>query len=621
MIGPLFPASANGVAPKSARTPWTVWALMAIHCLGAANASFNIDTVRDVAYALDIADGSKWHLSGPEIGFSFRLGPLWFYWLALPLSLGLPIGFLSWFTAATSSLQYWFAWRLGAAILDRRLGLCFALALALPAWKQMYWLAGTHTILTIPAALAAMLSWTGYWKTPSRALAFVAGLAIGVALHGHPSVLPLGLLVFLPLLRRRDASAWVDASLAIVGCGLLFVPPLIEQAASGWPDVERTARFVSGQHWLANVAHVPYVLWGIAASGAPAGAEIALSRHPVLEASVTAITRLALILGAAGLFRAARSRRLRVFISIAAVLAALNVLIVTASRDYVTYYSVDLAATLLSLIVGAGWHAIGDGFGHGHARGLPVAGTALVVLGSLSMAAASTERARAGTVVAPIVAGLNLQRGGALDATRVQPALFSRDLAPLEQHACAVPQPVVHGDGAIFEDLVSDVLGRAACNRPKLMQLGGRARPGTPDIAGVPCAIVEGGSEQRQAENRLCWIPVSRNLNRGAGLTAADSRMYLPHRYQSGVKTLTYTDAIAPEEIVVLTITQPDWVEYGMPKMTIGGVNATPFYSNGRTFAWKANPSASGAEPFTVTLAAAQPEAVDIFAIDRPGDL
>jgi hypothetical protein len=261
-----------------------VWVLILLNWVAAAHTSFHIDTARDLAYALDIVDGSHFHLSGPEIGYAFRLGPLWFYLLALPLALGVPIAFIPWFTAAISSAQYWLAWRLGASILNRSLGLCFALALSLPSWKQMYWLASTQTILTVPAVLATMVAWAAYWNRPSTGLAFLGGLAAGVAMHGHPSTLPLLSLLLVPIIcpsvlgRRVAAVLWG-------GCGfvLLFVPALVDQAMAGWPDWHQTGAYVASQNWIANLHALPQVITSDIVGAAPAAAELTLRQRPALE--------------------------------------------------------------------------------------------------------------------------------------------------------------------------------------------------------------------------------------------------------------------------------------------------------------------------------------------------
>ena len=261
-----------------------MWVLILLNWVAAAHTSFHIDTARDLAYALDIVDGSHFHLSGPEIGYAFRLGPLWFYLLALPLALGVPIAFIPWFTAAISSAQYWLAWRLGASILNRSLGLCFALALSLPSWKQMYWLASTQTILTVPAVLATMVAWAAYWNRPSTGLAFLGGLAAGVAMHGHPSTLPLLSLLLVPIIcpsvlgRRVAAVLWG-------GCGfvLLFVPALVDQAMAGWPDWHQTGAYVASQNWIANLHALPQVITSDIVGAAPAAAELTLRQRPALE--------------------------------------------------------------------------------------------------------------------------------------------------------------------------------------------------------------------------------------------------------------------------------------------------------------------------------------------------
>ena len=609
---------AVAVPGASNRAPWIVWLLMLIQCIGAAHASFNIDTARDLAFALDIADGSRLHLSGPEIGSSFRLGPLWYYLLAVPFALGLPVGAIAWITAATSSLQYWLAWRLGLAVRDRRLGLCLALALALPAWTRMYWLASAHTILTVPAVLAALLAWTTYWTRPSAPMAFLGGLGIGVALHGHPSALPLVALLSVPLFRRDHGRRALALLAGVLGCAVLFIPAAIEQAMSGWSDLTRTTQYLSAQDWMANLRHLPRVLWGIVVLGAPAAAEISLSPYPALKAIATAIAWTGLLTGAIGVAWSWRVPRLRACIAVAMTLAVLNLAIVASARDYVTYYSVDLATTLIALMAGAGWYGLAalrprTPFAE---RWLATAAVAAMLLLNAGLLAGWMAQVRAGRVTAPIDAGLNLQKRTPQAPSVIAPAVFFKDLAYFERQVCAEPQPVVHGDGALFLDLMGEVLRRSGCARATSVQLGGRSRPGAPDLAAIPCEILHDTSAHPlKVQGDLCWLPVSRNLNTNSGAAAANSRIYLPHVREAGGGSLVFEDVVAGGDIVVLAVTRPDWVEFTAPAMTVGGMAIAPFYANGHTFAWSISGPPAVQAPFVITMTAANPDAVDVFAL------
>jgi hypothetical protein len=175
---------------------------------------------------------------------------------------------------------------------------------------------------------------------------------------------------------------------------------------------------------------------------------------------------------------------------------------------------------------------------------------------------------------------------------------------------------VIHGDAALVHDLMGDVLGRSGCKRPPLMQLGGAAHAGAPDMAGVACAIIEHAAVRPMArQGRLCWLPVSRNLDFGRGVLAADTQIYLPHRRVGGKAPTVYTGTIAANEIIVLTFLQPDWVDSSQPTMVIDGRQVAPFYRNRQTFAWKHASSSPAPQEFVVTVDTALPDAVDLFAL------
>jgi hypothetical protein len=149
------------------------------------------DTVRDIVAALDIADGSRWPLTGPGLAFSAHLGPAWFYLLAPVAALSSSWLGIAVFVAALSGLKFPLAFRFGNAIAGRRFGALFALALLLPGWQHLQAMLPTHTSLVETTILACLLSLRAYVLVPTVFRASLVGLTFALALHAHPTALAL----------------------------------------------------------------------------------------------------------------------------------------------------------------------------------------------------------------------------------------------------------------------------------------------------------------------------------------------------------------------------------------------------------------------------------------------
>jgi len=96
---------ATSAVPENAGrwVPWLLW----LYGLGLAFMACPYeDSVRDIAAALGIADGSQWPTTGPGLAFSAHLGPGWFYLLAPVAALSSSWLGVALFVAALASLKF-----------------------------------------------------------------------------------------------------------------------------------------------------------------------------------------------------------------------------------------------------------------------------------------------------------------------------------------------------------------------------------------------------------------------------------------------------------------------------------------------------------------------------------
>jgi len=70
-----FRAMSTGPANAARWVPWLLWLYGVTLAFMACPYE---DSVRDIAAALSIADGSQWPTTGPGLAFSAHLGPAWF---------------------------------------------------------------------------------------------------------------------------------------------------------------------------------------------------------------------------------------------------------------------------------------------------------------------------------------------------------------------------------------------------------------------------------------------------------------------------------------------------------------------------------------------------------------
>ena len=126
----------------AAALPWEVIILMLIWVAAGQFTPATVDSVRDIYQANAIAAGGAFPLTGPQLAHTIHLGPLWFYILAVPAAVFNTWGSIVLLVFIMSALKFWLAFVLGRELHSARLGLLFALFLALPSWSSTQLISG-----------------------------------------------------------------------------------------------------------------------------------------------------------------------------------------------------------------------------------------------------------------------------------------------------------------------------------------------------------------------------------------------------------------------------------------------------------------------------------------------
>lgn len=178
----------------SAAGAWAVVLLLVVLDVAPCFVTFiEGDFARDLHAALRISQGRAFPLEGPIISGIAHPGPAWYYALAAAMKLtGTVTGVVA-VIAIAAALRFPLACLLGRDLADRRTGRSFAILLALPGIGSLAstWIAHPSVTVTLVLAVAVAL-WRAEQRSSPGWLA-TAGAAFGLALHAHPTTLPLAL--------------------------------------------------------------------------------------------------------------------------------------------------------------------------------------------------------------------------------------------------------------------------------------------------------------------------------------------------------------------------------------------------------------------------------------------
>lgn len=479
-------------------TPWAVaivlGLLVVMQVLLFVNASLVTDSGRDLANAWAMGHGGPYSPYGPGLFGHWKLGPVWFGLLALPLRLGTSLTQVAVFVGLLAAAKIPLAWGLGRSLVDARLGLLAAVLIALPGWVSESTLVISHTSVVETAVLATLWPALLAWRQRRAGMALLATLMLALALHAHPTTLITAPAVALALWRAVVVPRrWFWLSACVVVFVVPFLPALLAEMQAGWPQAGATASWLHEAQPLARLQRLPEVLVALLAGGAWLAGNYLLPEFGIrfwwlAHAGI-------LILAVVGGLRLCARRQwpdaadqsarawLLGLVPVSLVAIVFILLLRDATPSWMVYALAPCGVFLLAL----GW------------RGLPWDWTwAKAVVGLLLLASIGTGlgelhqrqgSAKQGQILLP--AGGFDDIANWHDAGRFSsPWLSIPQFDALAREACAGSEPLtLHGELAMSFDFSQGVAARLHCPADQLPRLAGQE--GTQHLAGIPLIVAK----------------------------------------------------------------------------------------------------------------------------------
>ena len=205
----------------------------------------HLDLARDFRVAFDIVNGINFPLNGQLFGGKFRLGPVWYYFLATLLwILNSWIGVITALTLI-SALQIPVAYILGKELENKWAGLFFSTLIMIPSWGSFDQLYPSHTMFSSLLAMSAIICAIRHEKTGKKKYIYIESILFSLALHAHPTAI-ISIIPAIYFNVKSVSKHGFDAKNFAICIFLLltpFIPMLYFQAAQGFPMLEKISSY------------------------------------------------------------------------------------------------------------------------------------------------------------------------------------------------------------------------------------------------------------------------------------------------------------------------------------------------------------------------------------------
>ena len=319
------------------------------------------DTSRDIFFAEQIASGSHFPLSGPEINGMLHLGPLWYYILSVVVWLIPNAAAVTGAMTAMSSLQFPLAYYVGRRLASAREGLLFALALALPGFMNMSFASMTHPIIVASAFLFGVVAAANYRENPDARRAACLGVACALMAMAHPTLLSIAaFLLIWAALRTRGPRDVLLHGCIIAGLILLSLAPMFfEQWRHGFADAVTTAKYTQSDWSFPSLIKATQLLIAAIVNGPKYVTRFWLELKPAFAHVLLAIYFLVFIAAIAGvILRLINERDRRALIGILIALLFAQAMFLCAIRALMPPWMVNSEFVLIAalLAIGLEWY-------------------------------------------------------------------------------------------------------------------------------------------------------------------------------------------------------------------------------------------------------------------------
>jgi len=519
--------------------------------------------------------------------------------------------------ALVAALKFPLAFVLGREWVDTRFGLAWAILLALPgiATFESIWVA--HPSLTAAASLAVVYALWRAVRRRSYPWLYAACVGFGLALHAHPTALPLGLLIVLAFPRIGPAGAkWAWSAIL---CGALVLAPFIPLLADAPAQVAELAQFTRGVATssaafrptnaipvVANVAwHVPNLVVDTFIGGTPTLSAIWRVFLGGLYAAVLVGLGVAFLRPALGLRRLAAGTL---------GFALWSAIVILAVRGETRFYMMYALAPTIALVQAIGLHALARSGWYGAQRLVVVllAGTVVVFV---VVAAARFVQALEGQVRLPALFGAQMDlRTGPKAGYAELDSLPLWDLDALGRALCEAGDVRAYGDLAIVVDSQFNVPARVHCGEHAHVILGGAPGPGDSALYMLRADAVSGnGATHRYGALRLGDVESIPVPGRGVEIASGDTYPARPLCAPVSRHTFDFTAASAGPLVIATAL--PAQCPITLRRVT---ANGRDMKATRHLLSYFVPPPEQGVETkWQLEVETGDPDAVQVFTLQR----
>ena len=590
--------------------------LMVAYCLPAAYVTVWPDTVRDLASSLLLARGEKIPLTGPgPINFGPYAGPAWIFLQAPPLLFSASFTATSVYVAFVASLKFPALFELGRRLSGPRLGLCMAVAAAIPSFAVYQWILFFHiNWVEVMVTATLILFLLADWRR-SLAMAYAAILMLGLAVQIHTTTLfyfPLAALVLYRIgvpVRRIPLHLVAMVILVLLWfTPVLFAPPAERGTLGG-----ATTRIAS------DVAHFHFATIPTALRTAFIDYPISIGRtfgtaaHIPQWAWNAGVGAVWLAIAAGALLRLTTRQGRGLFLgTVGALVAAWTVGVAVRSFTsfYLLYFLLPLAAVAFGLSL--------ESLLASRALALRVAGSAALALIAVSLgASAYGARAigRSGIIDTHLLAIGDLAHPQDISVRGTLVGAAARDALAIE--ACAIPASTVtlHGELAYALSISLGLDYRMHCPRSADRFLVFGKAQGV-HLAALPESVVPLlGIAQDKPATGVRLLPFARPIYPEQGHPFAKGFSYferLPDAERQPMQRVLVEFDAKPHELVLVYRHKPFASAWSQYQVMQDGAPARPAFTTFDSWIYRAGDTGGH---WTVSVETDAPQWVEVFAL------
>lgn len=316
-----------------------------------------MDSARDFSQAYNIASGSEFPLLGPDIGGFLHTGPVWFYFLAIP-ALSKSVIIVSLWVGFFSSLKFYLAYKLGEKVLDKTFGLLLVIATFLPGWQTIDTIAILHTNLVQTLVFAFLYTTIKLYQENNKHLLKWLFLIFSLAIQAHPSCLILATILIFILINKWKVFDFKSLTLSIVMFSLPFIPYIIDQVLTGYPDLVRISTLQNTPHTLSIFQRFPDLILSILYYGPIQISEFIKISNPLLGNIVFITYILTVVVSLAGVLIGLVSKKNRNLFLLILFIVCSFCLMILSLRSHIPYYMILVLTPFFSFFLALGLWSI-----------------------------------------------------------------------------------------------------------------------------------------------------------------------------------------------------------------------------------------------------------------------